>query len=313
MDRLQEAIQEETGKMNLYEQVSKNKRNSYLLVFIFLIIILILGYLLGYIFATATFGIAIALIISLVMILIGYYSGDRLILAMSNAKEATKKDDPYLINIVEGLAIGAGIPTPKVYMIQEDSMNAFATGRDPKHASVAVTSGLRKNMKREEVEAVIAHELSHVKNYDIRLMMMVTILVGIIALLSDFLLRSFLWAPRQKNERGSGGIMIIVVLIGLAMAILAPLIAQLIKFAVSRQREYLADADGSLLCRNPKALASALRKIKNDKDKMVDTANKATAHLYIENPLRNLGGPINNLFSTHPPIDERIKRLESMY
>ncbi|MBI2670659.1 zinc metalloprotease HtpX [Candidatus Woesearchaeota archaeon] len=297
----------------MYEQVSKNKRNSYLLIFSFLVIIMVLGYILGYIFATATFGLLVAFIISLIMILIGYYSGDKLILAMSNAKEVTKKDDPYLVNTVEGLAIASGIPTPKVYIIQENSMNAFATGRDYKHASVTVTSGLRKNMNREELEGVIAHELSHIKNYDVRLMMLIAILVGIIALLSDFLLRSFLWSPRQKHQRGSGGILIIAVLIGAILAILAPLIAQLIKFAVSRQREYLADADGALLNRNPHGLANALKKIKNDKDKMVDTANKATAHLYIENPLRNLGGNFNNLFSTHPPIDSRIKRLEEMY
>lgn len=299
--------------MNIYDQISKNKRNSYFLIFSFLIIILVLGYLLGYIFATTTFGLLIAFLISLIMILIGYYSGDKIILSMSNAKEVTKKDDPYLVNIVEGLAIAAGIPMPKVYVINENSMNAFATGRNQKHASVTVTSGLRKNMSREELEGVIAHELSHIKNYDVRLMMLVAILVGIVALLSDFMLRSFWWGPRHRQQRGSGGILIIVVLIGVILAILAPIIAQLIKFAVSRNREYLADTEGSLLSRNPKGLANALRKIKNDKDKMVDTANKATAHLFIENPLRNLNGPINNLFSTHPPIDSRIKRLEEMY
>ncbi len=299
--------------MNIYEQVSKNKRNSYILIFVFLIIILLLGYVFGLLFATGTFGIIIALLISLVMILIGYYSGDKLILSMSNAKEVNKKDDPYLVNTVEGLAIAAGIPIPKIYMIQENSMNAFATGRDPKHSSVTVTSGLRKNMNREEIEGVLAHEISHIKNYDIRMMMLVVILVGIIALLSDFMLRSFLWGPRNNRaQKGGGGIFIIFIVLGLLMAILAPLIAQLIKLAVSRNREYLADANGVLLSRNPVGLANALKKIKNDKDKMVDTANKATAHLYIENPLRNLGGSINNLFSTHPPIDQRIKRLEAM-
>lgn len=300
--------------MNIYDQISNNKRNSIFLVFLFLIIIFALGWALGYIFATTTFGLLIAFIISVIMILIGYFSGDKLILSMSGAKQVTKKDDPYLVNTVEGLAIASGIPTPKIYVIQENSMNAFATGRDPKHSSITVTSGLRKNMNREELEGVIAHEMSHIKNYDIRLLMLVAILVGVVALLSDFMLRSFWWGPRshRNSSRGSGGILIIVVLIGLVLAILAPIIAQLIKFSVSRQREYLADSSGVFLTKNPRGLANALKKIKGDKDVQVDSANKATAHLWIENPLRKLGGSINNLFSTHPPIQDRIKRLESM-
>ncbi len=300
--------------MNIHDQISHNKRNSILLVFLFLVIIIALGWVLGYIFATTTFGLLIAFIISVIMILIGYYSGDKLILSMSGAKQVTKKDDPYLVNTVEGLAIACGIPTPKIYMIQENSMNAFATGRGPNHSSITVTSGLRKNMNREELEGVIAHEMSHIKNYDIRLMMLVTILVGVVALLSDFMLRSFWWGPRSHKDssKGSGGILIIAVLIGLLLAILAPIIAQLIKFAVSRQREYLADSSGVYLTKNPRGLANALKKIKGDKDVQVDSANKATAHLWIENPLRKLGGSINNLFSSHPPIDTRIKRLEDM-
>lgn len=300
--------------MNIYDQISHNKRNSILLVTLFIVIIFVLGYVFGYIFATTTIGIVIAFFISFFMILIGYFLGDKLILSMSGAKQVTKKDDPYLVNTVEALSIGAGIPTPKVYVINENSMNAFATGRDPKHSVIAVTLGLRKNLNREELEGVLAHEMSHIKNYDIRMMMLVAILVGVIALLSDFMLRSFWWGPRshKHNSRGSGGILLIVVLVGVILAILAPIIAQLIKFAVSRQREYLADSSGALLTKNPRGLANALKKIKNDKDKLVDTANKATAHLYIENPLRNLGGKVNHLFSTHPPIDLRIKRLEEM-
>jgi len=300
--------------MNIYDQISNNKRNSILLVFLFLVIIFSLGWVLGYIFATTTLGLIIAFSISFFMVLLGYYSGDKLILSMSQAKEVKKKDDPYLVNTIEGLAIAAGIPTPKIYMIKEDSMNAFATGRDPKHASITVTSGLRKNLNREEIEGVVAHEMSHIKNYDIRLMMLVAILVGIIALLSDFMLRSFWWGPRtnRDNSRGSGGLLLVMVLIGFILAILAPIIAQLIKFSVSRQREYLADSSGAFLTKNPRGLANALRKIKGDKDVQVDSANKATAHLWIENPLRNIGGKINNLFSTHPPIQDRIKRLESM-
>ncbi len=300
--------------MNIYDQISNNKRNSILLVFLFLVIIFALGWVLGYIFATTSLGLIIAFSISLFMILFGYYSGDKLILSMSQAKQVTKKEDPYLVNTIEGLAIAAGIPTPKIYMIKENSMNAFATGRDTKHASITLTSGLRKNLNREEIEGVIAHEMSHIKNYDIRLMMLVAILVGIIALLSDFMLRSFWWGPRtnRNDSRGSGGLLLIVVLIGFILAILAPIIAQLIKFSVSRQREYLADSSGAFLTKNPRGLANALKKIKGDKDVQVDSANKATAHLWIENPLRNIGGKINNLFSTHPPIQDRIKRLEGM-
>src|SRR3989344_1355094 len=300
--------------MNIYDQISNNKRNSILLVFLFLVIIFSLGWVLGYIFATTTLGLIIAFSISFFMVLLGYYSGDKLILSMSQAKEVKKKDDPYLVNTIEGLAIAAGIPTPKIYMIKEDSMNAFATGRDPKHASITVTSGLRKNLNREEIEGVVAHEMSHIKNYDVRMMMLVAILVGIIALLSDFMLRSFWWGPRtnRDNSRGSGGLLLVMVLIGFILAILAPIIAQLIKFSVSRQREYLADSSGAFLTKNPRGLANALKKIKGDKDVQVDSANKATAHLWIENPLRNIGGKINNLFSTHPPIQDRIKRLESM-
>ena len=248
------------------------------------------------------------------MMLIGFYSGDQLILSMSNAKEVSKKEDPYLVNIIEGLAMAAGVPTPKVYMIQENSMNAFATGRDPQHASITVTSGLRKNMNREEIEGVVAHEMSHIKNYDIRLMMLTVVLVGVVVLLSDFLLRSFLWGPKSRDEKNGGGVIfLIAIIVGVILAILAPLIAELIKLAISRQREYLADSSAVLLSRNPEGLASALKKIKNDSDKMVDTANKATAHLYIENPLRKIGGSMNKLFSTHPPIEDRIKRLEAMY
>src|SRR3990167_1709915 len=295
----------------LYDAISENKRNSVIIIIAFIIIALGLSYFLGFVFANAFIGLIFGIIFILIMILIGYYSGDSLILSMHHAKEVAKKDDPYLVNTVEGLALAAGIPTPKIYIINENSPNAFATGRDPKHASITVTTGLRETMNRQELEGVISHEMSHIKNFDIRYMMLVTILAGMIVLISDFILRSFLWGGARSHDRKSGGGGIYLILIGLAFAIFSPIIAQIIKFAASRQREYLADASGAMLTRNPQGLADALKKIRDAKDKVVDDANKATAHLFIENPLRGLGG-MNNLFSSHPDINERIKRLEGM-
>jgi len=299
--------------MNLYEHISLNKRKSILLITFFFIIIGFLGYAFGLYLGDAFIGLGFAIIFSTIMTLISFYSGDKLILGMSSAVLADRKKYPHLVNTVEGLAIAAGIPTPKIYVINDSAINAFATGRDPKHASVTVTTGAIQRLKRDELEGVIAHELAHVRNYDIRMMMFVVVLVGIIALLSDFFLRSMIYGRGGRRDmKGSGIIGIIIMLIGLVLAILAPLIAQLIKLAVNRQREFLADSDGALLSRNPDGLANALKKIKNDKEPLVEAANKATAHLFIENPLRNFKSRVNNLFSTHPDITERIKRLESL-
>lgn len=296
--------------MNLYEHISSNKRKSILLVFLFFMIIAALGYVFGFYIGSAFIGVFVAVVISTVMILVSYYSGDRLILKMSHAVEADRKKYPHLVNTVEGLAIAAGIPTPKIYVIDDTAINAFATGRSPKNASVTVTTGAIAKLKRDELEGVLAHELAHIRNYDIRMMMLVAVLVGIIALVSDFFLRSMIYSKKGKNSNAGKGAAILIV-IGFVLALLSPLIAQLIKFAVSRQREYLADADGALLSRNPEGLAKALRKIKDDKEPLVEAANKATAHLFIENPLRSFKGRINHLFSTHPPIEERIKRLQN--
>lgn len=210
------------------------------------------------------------------------------------------------------MAIAAGVPTPKIHVIDDTAINAFATGRDPKHASLTVTTGAIKRLKRDELEGVVAHELAHIRNYDIRIMMFIVILVGVITLLSDMLLRSFIYGRRAGNRKIGGVIGIIIILTGLILAILSPLIAQLIKLAVSRQREFLADTDGALLSRNPQGLANALKKMRDDKEPLVEAANKATAHLFIENPLRTFPSRINELFSTHPDISERIRRLEGM-
>ncbi|RJQ17545.1 zinc metalloprotease HtpX [Candidatus Woesearchaeota archaeon] len=296
-------------KTDFYTEIGKNKLRSTLLVFFFSVFILFFAYIVaiaffpGYAISLLIFAFIIAIIFSL----IGYYTGDKLVLSISHAKEVTKKEDPFLINTVEGLALAAGLPVPKVYLIQEDSINAFATGRNPEHASIAVTSGARKKLNRQELEGVLAHEMSHIGNYDIRFMVLVTVLVGVVALFSDFMLRSFLFGDKRE---GKGSIFFI--LLALALAILAPLIAQLIKLALSRKREYLADATAVQLTRYPAGLANALKKIHKDTDKVVDTANKATAHLYIENPLRNTTGWFDGLFSTHPPIEKRIALLEKM-
>ncbi len=295
----------------LYDSISSNKRKSILLITLFFIIIGALGYTFGLYFGDAFIGMGFAIIFSTMMVLLSFYSGDSMILSMSHAAPADRKKYPHLVNTVEGLAIAAGIPTPKIYVIEDTAINAFATGRDPKHASVTVTTGAIQRLKRDELEGVIAHELSHIRNYDIRMMMLVVALVGIIALLSDLFLRSVFYGRRRNSgSRGGGGVMVIIILLGFVLAALSPLIAQLIKLSVSRKREFLADADGALISRHPKGLANALKRIRDDKEPLVEAANKATAHLFIENPLRTFGGKINILFSTHPDINERIRRLE---
>ncbi len=232
-----------------------------------------------------------------------------MVLGISHAQLVDKKENPYLANVVEGLAIAAGVPTPKTYIIEDSAPNAFATGRNPENSAIAVTTGLLDKLNRLELEGVIAHEMSHIKNYDIRYATLVVVLVGTVALLSDWMRRSFFFRGRRGRKGGAGGGMII--LIALLLAILAPIVAQLIRLAISRQREYLADANGALLTRYPEGLASALEKISKDKEPL-EAANKATAHLYIVNPLLEHRGKLNDLFSTHPPAEERIRRLRAM-
>lgn len=293
----------------MYEAITSNKVRSYFLVFFFLIFVIAIGYIFGVVLGYGYFVVAIAVIIAISMALFSYFKGDKAVLSLSKAREIKKDEFPLLVNVVEGLSIASGLPNPKIYVIEDSAMNAFATGRDPKHASIAVTTGLIDKLNRTELEGVIAHELSHVKNYDIRLMTLIVILVGTVVLLGDFMFRSFLWGGprRSRNNQGSG----IFILIAIVLAILSPIIAQLIKFAISRKREFLADADSALLTRYPEGLANALEKLSKDKEPL-EAANKATAHLFIVNPLKNLKGSLNNLFSTHPPIGERIKRLREM-
>lgn len=241
-----------------------------------------------------------------------YYYSDKIVLAMSKAKQIQKKDHPEFYRIVENLCIGAGLSMPKLYIIDDSAPNAFATGRDPKHAVVCATTGIIEKLNKTELEGVIAHELSHIKNYDIRLMSIVVVLVGVVALLADFFMRS-LWYGGHRDRSSKSNTQGIFLLIGIILAILSPLIATLIQLAISRKREFLADASGALLTRYPEGLASALEKIGKDKEPL-EVANNATAHLYIANPFK---GKISHhwftsLFNTHPPIEERIKILRSM-
>ncbi len=299
--------------MNIYSQISANKTKTWLIVIIFVLfittIIFVYGKASGYGLSYAGIGLIISGMISFA----SYYYSDKMILGMSSAKQIQKKDNPVLFRIVENLCIGAGIPMPKIYIIEDSAPNAFATGRDPKHSVVCVTTGILEKLDKAELEGVIAHELSHVQNYDTRLMSIVVILVGLVALLADFFMRS-LWfggTHRDRNERdNTQGIFL---LIGIVLAILSPLIATLIQLAVSRKREFLADASGALLTRYPEGLASALEKISKDKEPL-EAANNATAHLYIANPFKDKisGNWFANLFNTHPPIAERIKILRSM-
>jgi len=298
----------------MFDEVRKNKIRSWFLIFFFIILIGILGAAFGLYIDSIFAGVIIAVIIGIVYTLIVYNSGDKMVLSMSGARPVTKQEYPHLYHTIEGLAVSAGIPTPKAYVIEDSAMNAFATGKDPEHASITVTTGLLKTMNRQELEGVIAHEMSHVKNYDIRMMMLTAVLVGIVVLLSDFMLHSFLWGShgRRSSNKSGGQLQIIFIVVGLLLAILAPLIGEMIKLAISRKREYMADANAAILTRYPPGLASALKKISADPDPLVDKANKATAHLFISTPFRKKKTFMTKLFSTHPPIGDRIAKLEEM-
>ncbi len=298
----------------VYDRIGQNRRNTWLLMLAFVVLIagfaVAIGIVLGLPYPVAPF-IVIPLII---FALFSYYSSSRITLAISQAHEVTKAEEPELFRTVENLCIGAGLPMPRVYVIEDGSPNAFATGRDPDHAVVCVTRGLLQKLDRLELEGVIAHELSHIGNYDIRIMTIVVVLVGLIALLADLMLRLTIWgAGGRSSNRGRGGgyAMLVIYAIALLGVILAPIAAQLIKFAISRQREFLADSSAALLTRYPEGLARALEKIAADPDPL-EAANKATAHLYINNPLHEHKSFLNNLFSTHPPVEERIAVLRAM-
>lgn len=295
----------------MYDQIASNKRKTWFLISLVCAILIALFWLLGTAYGYQPgASIAIGTMISAGFALFSYYFSDSVALSTSGAKQITKAQAPELWNMVENLCIASGTTMPKVYVIEDPSPNAFATGRDPEHASIAFTTGILRLLNKTELEGVAAHELSHVKNYDIRVMTIVVVLIGAVMLVADVLLRSMMFR-RSDNDRGNAGIILFV--IGLVLAILSPLFAELIKLAVSRSREYLADSSAALITRYPEGLASALEKI-GAAAQPLRQANHATAHLFIANPfaLHTKRTWFSSLFSTHPPIAERVARLRNM-
>lgn len=305
---------------NVYESVSSNKTKSWIVIIGFVLFVLLASVVIakglaayyGY-ESTGLELTGIAMLISGVMSFASYYWSDKIILGLSGARPADPRRDSLFYSVTENLCLGAGLPMPKLYVLEDTALNAFATGRDPQHAAICVTTGLLSMLTRTELEGVIAHELSHVANYDIRLMSVVTILIGLITLLADWFIRAswFGGGRRSKDSEGSGGLFIVL---GMVFALLSPIIAQLIQLAISRRREFLADASGVKLTRQPSGLISALEKLGADREPL-EAANKATAHLYISDPLKNQTGGIkmfSGLFATHPPIADRIKALRGM-
>ncbi len=293
----------------MFDAIASNRRRSYLLLLVVVLLIVGVAYVFGMYYELGHWVVIPAVVFALMATWASYYYSDKIVLSMSQARPVTGAEEPYLWNTVEGLSIAAGMPMPRLYVIEDSAPNAFATGRDPQHAAIAVTRGLLDKMNRLELEGVVAHEMSHIQNYDIRFMTLVTVLVGTVVLLSDWMLRS-LWYRRRRRSSRSGGNPILL-LIGLVFVVLSPIIARLMQMALSRQREYLADASGAKLTRYPEGLASALEKLGADTDPL-EVANKATAHLYIINPLTEHRGRINRLFTTHPPIEDRVSRLREM-
>lgn len=297
----------------IYDRIGANKRQTWLMMLIFVALAggfaTLVALALGLPWQAAPFVITALAAYAL----FSYYASASIALAVSSAHPVTKEDEPELYRVVENLSIGSGLPMPKMYVIEDGAPNAFATGRDPQHASVTATRGLLNKLDKSELEGVIAHEMSHIGNYDIRLMTITVVLVGLVALLADFFMR-WTWfgsGSRRSNEDRGGNAQLILFAVAILFAILAPIAARLIQLAISRRREYLADASGALLSRNPDALARALEKISADPDPL-EEANKATAHLYFSNPLQDHKSFLNGLFDTHPPVEERIRLLRAM-
>jgi heat shock protein HtpX len=302
-----------------YGQIAANRRNSLLLALMVIALFGALGFAIGYAIAGSSSGaiaiMTVALLIGSLAALGSYFGGDSLVLTVSGAKEVDETAAPQLINVVREMAIAANVPMPKVYIIDDTAPNAFATGRDPSHASVAITTGLLQKLDREELQGVMGHELSHVRNFDIRFALIVGVLVGSIALLADFFLRFTFWGGgrRSSNDRegGSGGLQAVFFVLAIVLAILAPIAARLVQLAVNRQREYLADASSVQLTRNPYGIERALAKISEDQE-VLEVANRATQHMYFTNPIKKFEKRASGLFSTHPPTLDRINRLRDL-
>lgn len=291
----------------LYSQAANNVRKTFALIFVFALVIIFLGWLFGQIFDSSFF-VYCAVFISIIMSFSSYWYSDKIVLKTTGAEPIEKQDNPELYRLVENLCISAGLPMPKIYILNEAQPNAFATGRDANHAAIAVTQGLLARLERVELEGVIAHELSHIRNRDILLETVAVVLAGSISILSDFFLRSGMRGSQDRENNNP-----ILIIIGILAAILAPLAANLLKLAIGREREFLADASGALLTRYPEGLARALEKISSDPNPM-EHANSAVAHLYISSPFRREQGEtwLVKLFMTHPPVEERIAALRGM-
>ena len=299
--------------MNIYSNISQNIWKSWVIMILFVVFVTTVAYVIG---KATGYGLSftfLAFCMAIFSSIGSFFFSDQVVLATSGAKQIEKQDNPELFHIVENLAIGDGLPMPKVYIIDDPSPNAFATGRGPKHASVAVTTGILERLNKSELEGVLAHELSHVKNFDTRLMMIAAVLVGFVSLLANLFMQNLFWGGIRRRDDEDNRAQAIFLVIGIIFAIIAPIVASLIQLAISRKREFLADASGALLTRYPEGLANALEKISSD-PRPLHTANNATAHLFIVNPFKGKGfhGWLSGLFSTHPPIEERIKILRSM-
>ena len=308
---------------SFYSEQAANRRNSFLLAMLVVVVLAAFGFVIGYSIGYGSGASPIAYAIGALIIAVAFgvlsavgsfFGGDKLVLASSHAREVTAQQAPQLYNVVGEMATSAGLPMPRVYIIDDPSPNAFATGRDPKHSSVAITTGLLNKLNREELQGVLGHEMSHIRNYDIRFTLIVGVMVGSIAMLAQLFLRYTFWfgggRNRDDNNSGGGGLAVVFMIVGVILAILAPIFTAMVQMAVSRQREYLADASSVELTRNPHGLESALAKLAADKEPL-HSANGATQHLYIVNPLKKLGGG-SALFSTHPPIVDRINRLRQL-
>ncbi len=301
----------------MHEQIAANKRKTVILFVVGIAFLVVIGSVIGYFFDAGPAGAAFALVLALVLSIVSWFSGDKLVLASTRARQVSAEEAPRLHNLVEGLAIAAGLPKPKIYVVPEQAPNAYATGRDPEHSSIAVTQGLLEQLNRVELEGVVAHEMAHIQDRDVLVGTVVATVVGAAVLMSEFMMRSWFWGGfrGRRGDDSNGGIASIVLLVvGLLLLLVAPIAGQIIKMSVSRNREYLADAQGAMLTRYPPGLAAALGKIASTPTAM-HSANNATAHLWLSAPSRFRGekmGPLEKLFQTHPPIEDRIRRLGEM-
>lgn len=299
-------------RISFYDQISRNKRDSLLLTVLVVCLVVALVYVMAHILVPqlATFLAFFAILIMLAQVQVSYRYGDQIVLRATHARPADPVDNAYLVNTVEGLSLAGGTPAPKVYVVEDNEINAFAVGKDPEHASIAVTTGALTNLNRAELEGVVGHEMSHIRNYDIRFMTIVAVLVGLAAILGHVLLRTYWYGgvrTRRDERRREGGLNILI-LAGIVLAVLAPIASRLVQAFISRRREYLADAGSAQLTRYPEGLASALEKIKNFNRGKMDVS-EAISHLFIADPNRN---PLDELFATHPPLEERIRILRAM-